>query len=92
MSNRLSVDRIDIDNSQRDAGWIVLPMRLHPDWKAYVDDRQVKYETYLDMLPAIPVSGPAHVIFKYEPKSFRRGLMVSLTGVYPFLQYSHGTV
>jgi hypothetical protein len=26
---QLSVDRIDIDNSQRDAGWIVLPMRLH---------------------------------------------------------------
>jgi fumarate reductase subunit D len=83
-----SVDKIDIDNSQRDAGWIVLPMRLHPDWKAYVDDRPVKYDAYLDVLPAIPVKGPAHVIFRYEPKSFKRGLLVSLGGVCMFLVLS----
>ncbi len=83
-----SVDRIDIYNSQADAGWIVLPMRLHPGWKAYVNDRQVKYDAYLDMLPAIPVSGPAHVTFKYEPESFRRGLKVSLAGLFVFLVFS----
>lgn len=83
-----SVDRIDIYNSQRDAGWIVLPMRLHHGWKAYVDDQQVNYAAYLDILPAIPVSGPAHVIFKYESKSFRRGATVSLIGVCMFLVFS----
>jgi hypothetical protein len=83
-----SVDRIEIDNSQRDAGWVVLPMRLQPDWKAYIDDRQVKYDAYFDILPAIPVKGPAHVIFRYEPESFKRGLMVSLVGVCLFLAFS----
>jgi uncharacterized membrane protein YfhO len=63
-------------------------MRLHQDWKAYVDDRPVKYDAYLDVLPAIPVKGPAHVIFRYEPKSFKRGLLVSLGGVCMFLVLS----
>ncbi|MGC2062018.1 MAG: hypothetical protein WA610_03505 [Thermodesulfovibrionales bacterium] len=85
---QISVDRIDIDNSQRDAGWIVLPMRLHSGWKAYINDRQVKYNAYLDMLPAIPVVGPAHLTFKYESETFRRGLMVSLAGVFIFLVFS----
>jgi uncharacterized membrane protein YfhO len=63
-------------------------MRLHHGWKAYVDDQQVNYTAYLDILPAIPVSGPAHVIFKYEPKSFRRGATVSLIGVCMLLVFS----
>jgi hypothetical protein len=83
-----SVDHIDIHNSQTEAGWIVLPMRLHPDWNAYVDDRQVKYDTYLDMLPAIPVQGASHVTFEYVPKSFKRGLKFSLAGALIFLAFS----
>jgi uncharacterized membrane protein YfhO len=63
-------------------------MRLHHGWNAYVDDRQVKYAAYLDMLPAIPVKGQAHVIFRYEPESFRSGLKVSLAGLLVFLVFS----
>jgi hypothetical protein len=85
---RISVDRIEIDNTHRDAGWIVLPMSLHPGWKAYIDDRQVKYDTYLGILPAIPVNGPSHVTFEYEPKSFHSGLKVSLAGLFVFLVFS----
>jgi hypothetical protein len=83
-----SVDRIEIDNLHGEAGWVVLPMRFHPDWKAYIDGRQIKYDSYLEILPAIPVSGPAHVTFKYDAESFRKGLMVSLTGIVMFLVFS----
>ncbi len=65
-------DRIEIDNLKKEAGWIVLPISLHPGWKAYVNGRSVKYDTYLDILPAIPVDGPSLVTFKYEPKSFQQ--------------------
>jgi hypothetical protein len=84
---QVSVDRIEIHNSQRAAGWIVLPMRLHPSWKALVDNRPVGYDTYLDMLPAIPVRGPAHVTFRFEPESFHRGLKISLAGLFIFLLF-----
>jgi hypothetical protein len=83
-----SVDRIDIYNSHTDAGWIVLPMRLNHGWHAYIDERQVKYGAYLDMLPAVPVGGPAHVTFKYEPESFLKGLKVSLAGFFAFIAFS----
>ena len=85
---QVSVDRIDIDYSKGDSGWIVLPMHSHPGWKAYINDRQVTYDTYLDILPAIPVTGPGHITFKYQPGSFRNGLMVSLTGIAIFLVFS----
>lgn len=83
-----SVDRIDIYNSQTEAGWIVLPMRLHQDWNAFVDERRVKYDTYLDMMPAIPVQGASHVTFEYEPRTFQKGLKVTLAGVLIFLAFA----
>ena len=83
-----SVDRIDIDNSHLEAGWIVLPMRRYPGWKAYIDGREIRYDAYLDILPAIPVDGPAHITFAYEAESFRKGLMVSLTGIVIFFVFS----
>lgn len=85
---RPSSDKIDITYSKEDPGWIVLPMRLHPGWKAYIDDRDVRYDTYLGILPAIPMSGAGHVLFRYEPESFSRGLMISLIGALIFLVFS----
>ena len=82
-----SADLIDIRSSKTDPGWIVLPMHLHSGWKAYVNDRRVGYDTYLGILPAIPVHGPSQVIFKYQPESFRRGLLISLTGILMFLVF-----
>ena len=82
---QISPHQIDIDYRKKEAGWIVLPMHLHSNWKAYVDDRPVKYDTYLGMLPAIPVDGASQVLFKYEQVFFRRGVIVSLAGVFVFL-------
>ena len=83
-----SSDLIKINYSKGEAGWLVLPMHLNSGWKAYVNGRQVQYAAYLDMLPAIPVQAKGDVTFKYEPESFRRGVMVSLAGVIVFLVLS----
>ena len=79
---------ITVNYAKENAGWIVLPMHLHGGWKAYINDRGVHYDTYLGMLPAIPVQGPSRVIFKYEPESFRWGVIVSLAGLLIFLIFS----
>jgi hypothetical protein len=83
-----SPDLIHVTYSGGDAGWIVLPMHLHPGWKASIDDRQVRYDTYLGILPAIPVNGASQVIFKYQPESFRWGVIVSLIGFFLFTLFA----
>lgn len=85
---RPSSDLIQVNYSGGDAGWIVLPMHLHPGWKASIDDRQVQYDTYLGIVPAIPVQGASRIIFKYQPASFRWGVIVSLAGVFIFLLFT----
>jgi hypothetical protein len=89
---------IKIDYSRAIAGWIVLPMHLDPGWKAYVDDRRVKYDAYLGILPAIPVNGAGRIVFKYEPESLKKGAVVSLAGLSLFaffivfcVKYGKGT-
>jgi hypothetical protein len=72
---------IEIDYSGKEAGWIVLPMHLHRGWKAYMGDRQIPYDSYLDIMPAIPVQGAGKVLFRYEPASFKIGIILSLTGI-----------
>jgi hypothetical protein len=83
-----SSDLIQVNYSGGDAGWVVLPMRLHSGWKASIDDRQVPYDAYLGILPAIPVRGASRIAFKYQPESFRWGVIVSLAGAFVFLLFS----
>ncbi|MCL5022522.1 MAG: YfhO family protein [Nitrospirae bacterium] len=83
-----SPDFIKIDYAKGEAGWIVLPMHLHSGWKAYAGKRKVGYDAYMGMLPAIPVSGPVQLTFRYQPASFRKGLIVSSVGLLMFLAFS----
>jgi hypothetical protein len=86
--SRPAADLIKIDYSGNSAGWIVLPMHLNSGWKAFVDGRQVNYNTYLDMLPAIPVQGAGHVSFEYHSESSRTGATMSMAGIFIFLLFS----
>ena len=79
-----SAGLINIVYSKTDAGWIVLPMHLDSGWKATVDGQRVRYDSYLGMLPAIPVRGASRVIFRYEPQAFKTGAVLSLTGAFIF--------
>ena len=83
-----SSDLIEIEYAGRHAGWIVLPMHLNAGWKAIVDNREVTYDTYLGILPAIPVQGATHIKFSYRPASFWKGTVVSLIGLVIFLIFS----
>ena len=80
-----SAGLINIIYSKADAGWIVLPMHLDSGWKAYIGEQRVKYDAYLGMLPAIPVSGASRVTFRYEPRSFRDGAALSAIGTILFV-------
>jgi hypothetical protein len=83
-----SPDLITVNYAAENTGWIVLPMHLYSGWRAYVDGRRVNYDTYLDMLPAIPVNGQCKVAFRYEPWSFKVGAMVSMVGSGMFLVFA----
>ena len=82
-----TVENINIDYSGRAAGWVVLPMHLHPGWKAYIAGRQVPYDAYLGILPAIPVQGASRILFRYEPAYFRCGIVLSFAGIVIFLLF-----
>jgi len=77
-----STELVEVNNHHKDAGWIVLPMHLSSDWIAYVDGKQVGYDTYLGMLPAIPVKGECQVMFRFEPKIFQKGALISAFGIF----------
>jgi hypothetical protein len=83
-----SAELINVIYTKADAGWIVLPMHLHAGWKAYVNNRQVMYDNYLSILPAIPVSGASQVTFRYEPHSFKTGAILSLAGFIIFALFT----
>ncbi len=72
---------VEVNNHREDPGWIILPMHLSSDWKAYVDGKEVAYDAYLGMLPAIPVKGPCRVMFRFEPQTFRKGAPLSAFGL-----------
>lgn len=83
--SRPSANHVSVEYDGSASGWVVLPMHLHAGWKAYVDGRRTPYDTYLDILPAIPVKGPARIEFRYEPDSITKGAALSGAGSVLFL-------
>jgi len=75
---------IEIDSAVAEAGWIVLPMRRHAGWKAEKNGQRFPYDSYLEILPAIPVKGAGRVTFRYQPDSFLWGMALSAVGVLIF--------
>jgi len=75
---------INIDYSGKEAGWVVLPMHMHPGWKAYIGGRPAQYDAYMGILPAVPVQGACNIAFRYEPAYFRWGVPLSITGLVVF--------
>lgn len=74
-------DRIVVNYSGATSGWVVLPMRAYPGWRARVNGVEVTTGKYLDVLPAIPVSGPAEIAYEYDPASLKRGTAISLAAI-----------
>jgi hypothetical protein len=59
-------------------GWVVLPVRAYPGWRAYVDGRAVEYRRFAGLMPAVPVEGPSEVELRYRPVSLYLASAASL--------------
>jgi hypothetical protein len=47
--------------------WLIIPTRLYPQWQAYVNDKPVESERFMDMLPAIHVEPDDIILYRYNP-------------------------
>jgi hypothetical protein len=63
-------------------GFIVIPMRLYPGWNAYVNDKKIHLDSYLNIMPVIKVLGNKihNINFKYEPTYINFGIILMLFG------------
>lgn len=80
--------RIEYETSTE--GYIVIPMRLYPGWRAYVNGRVVPHTSYLGVMPAIPVSpgAPRTIVYKFEPAWLQKGgALMALGFVFLFVMY-----
>jgi hypothetical protein len=63
-------------------GVLVLADSYYPGWKAYVDDKEVPIHRANLLFRAVTLSAGDHAVtFRYEPASFKIGLIVSLTSI-----------
>jgi len=63
----LSNTEIKIQYSGNEDGWVILPMRSYPGWKATVNEKEIEIHKFLGMLPAIKVNGKSTVYINYAP-------------------------
>ncbi len=47
--------------------WLVLPIRLYPQWRAYINGHPAHLTPFMGMLPAVPVKPGDQVTYRYEP-------------------------
>ena len=60
-------------------------MRHYPGWNVYVNGVKNTLQTYLGMMPAVYVKGPAHITFSYEPKQLSFGIILMVVGFVFFI-------
>jgi hypothetical protein len=49
-------------------GWLILPIRNYPGWQAYIGEKAVDHQLFLDLMPAIPVKPGDQISYRYQPK------------------------
>jgi hypothetical protein len=76
---------INIAYTGKNAGWIVMPMRHYPGWHATLNDKPVKIEKFLDILPAIKVEGNSEIIMTYAPNYQKYLYLLSLFSIFVLL-------
>ncbi len=79
LSYRAHEVRLRVD-APRD-GWLVLSDTYYPGWSATVNGVSTSIQRANVSMRAIPLdAGPAEVVFRYRPDSFRHGLLLALAG------------
>ena len=73
--------RMRIEVSPAADGLLIVSDLFYPGWKATVDGRAVEILRANYLLRAVPVAAGKHVVeMRYEPESFRIGLILSVLG------------
>lgn len=62
-------------------GFVVLPMSWRPGWHVKRNGMSIRPAKYLGVLPAVPVDGPAELVFRYRPLGLLVGVPVALISV-----------
>jgi hypothetical protein len=63
--------RFIIDYVGKSPGYVVVPMNMRDDWKAYSNGKELVVERKQGLMPAVPVKGPSRIVFEYHPRVFR---------------------
>ena len=77
---------IELSVATANNGWVVLPIRSMPGWRASLrrpdgTERSVEVENYLGVLPALRVGGAAEtqtLIYRYESHSLAAGKLIAV--------------
>jgi hypothetical protein len=70
---------VSIQASLKSPGILVLADSYYPGWKAYVNDKEVKIYRANLFFRAVSLPSGNHVVeFRYEPASFKIGLIISI--------------
>jgi uncharacterized membrane protein YfhO len=73
---------VTIQASLNDSGILVLADAYYPGWKAYVDGKEVSIMRANHFFRALVLSEGNHLVeFKYDPLSFKIGLIISLATI-----------
>lgn len=73
--------KIDVSNYKKDS--IIISEVYNPDWKAYVDGRQVKIQETPNALRSIGLkTGSQMLNLKYDPNSYKLGKKITLTTIF----------
>lgn len=77
---RYEHENVEILTSLSGPGVLVLADAFYPSWRAYVDGKEERILRANFFFRAVPLSAGDHVVeFRYEPLSFRIGLVISVT-------------
>lgn len=78
---RFKNDRIDIRARTDERAFLVLADTYFPGWKAYVDGKETKIYKTNGITRGILIDGKGehNITFKYSPKGFKMGLVISVS-------------
>jgi len=83
---KYSSNKIEVQSESNKSALLFLPDNYYPGWKAFVDGRKTKiYRANYTFRSIVVPKGSHMVVFKYEPLSFKIGLLMTLIGIFLFI-------
>jgi hypothetical protein len=73
-------DDLTVEYSGTTHGWVVFPTRIDKYWRATLDGKPVELKQFLDLFPAVEVSGRSKVRFYYDSSHLLKTLGLCLAG------------